>query len=244
MSNKILFVFEGLKTEKIIADSFTKCFPDKNFVVHCAYCTTVYNLYNKISKDEDLDTFSLLKEIPSNKEALESYNRNDFAEVYLFFDYDGHTSSASDEILMDILNFFNEETEHGRIFINYPMVESLKHYSESIDFKELKVQAKTNIKYKYIVSQECKKELIHFHLYTKNIWTQLIELHLKKMNYITNGDFIFSSEHYSQNDIFSKQLEKYINIDSTIAVLSSFPIFLFDYYGNDFIVKLFAEDRS
>ncbi|MCK5537204.1 MAG: hypothetical protein KAI79_10275, partial [Bacteroidales bacterium] len=97
MSNKILFVFEGLKTEKIIADSFTKCFPDKNFVVHCAYCTTVYNLYNKISKDEDLDTFSLLKEIPSNKEALESYNRNDFAEVYLFFDYDGHTSSASDE---------------------------------------------------------------------------------------------------------------------------------------------------
>jgi len=243
MSNKILFVFEGVKTEKIIADSFARCFPNKNLIVQCAYCTTIYNLYNKISRDEDLDTFSLLKELPNNKEALRLYNRNDFAEVYLFFDYDGHTSSASDETLINILNFFNEETEHGRIFINYPMVESLKHYSHSIDFKELKVKAKENIKYKKIVNRVCEKELIDFHFYTKKIWTQLIELHLKKMNYVTNENYTLLSEHYSQYDIFSKQLEKYISIDSTVAVLSSFPVFLFDYYGHDFICELLLKYR-
>ena len=241
MSNNILFVFEGEKTEKQIADSFTKCFPDKNMVVQSAYCTTIYNLYNKISKDEDLDTFSLLKEISYNKEILEPYNRNDFAEVYLFFDYDGHTSSADDGKLVNILDFFNEETEFGKIFINYPMVESIKHYSELIDFKELKVDAKKNIKYKNIVHNVCKKEFLHFHLYTQKIWSQLIELHLKKMNYITNGNYILPTENSSQNDIFSKQLEKYINIDSTIAVLSSFPIFLFDYYGYNYIFKILSE---
>ena len=94
---KILFVFEGAKKEGQVADSFLQCFPNKNIIIQCAHCTTIYNLYNRISEDEDLDTFSLLKENPNNKEALESYSRNDFAEVYLFFDYDGHTSSASDE---------------------------------------------------------------------------------------------------------------------------------------------------
>ena len=46
------------------------------------------------------DTFSVLKENPNNKEVLEPYSRKDFAEVYLFFDYDGHTSSANDEKLI------------------------------------------------------------------------------------------------------------------------------------------------
>lgn len=241
MSNNILFVFEGKKTEKQIADSFTKSFPDKNLVVQCAYCTTIYNLYNKISNDEDLDTFSLLKEISYNKEILEPYSRKDFAEVYLFFDYDGHTSSASDEKLINILNFFNEETEFGKIYINYPMVESLKHYSDSIDFKQLKVKAKENIKYKKIVNKECSRALIDFNLYTKKIWIQLIQIHLKKMNYITKENYTIPTDHCSQNIIFSKQLEKYIKIDSTIAVLNSFPIFIFDYYGYEYILKILSE---
>ena len=68
MSNTVLFVYEGERTEKQIADSFSNCFPEKGIVVQCAYCTTIYNLYNRIAEDKDLDTFSLLKEIPYNKQ--------------------------------------------------------------------------------------------------------------------------------------------------------------------------------
>jgi hypothetical protein len=237
MSN-ILFVFEGPKKEKQVADSIAKYFPDDNLVIHCAYCTTIYNLYNKISQDEDLDTFSLLKEIPSNKETLEPFNRTDFAEVYYFFDYDGHSSAADDEKLSDILDLFNEETEFGKIFINYPMLESLKHYSDSVDFKDVKVKAKENIDYKKLVNRECNKELIDFNKYTKEIWKVLIEIHLKKMNYIVTEDYSLPVDYVLQKDIFSQQLEKYINIDSTIAVLNSFPIFLYEYYGKEFIEEL------
>ncbi len=240
MSNNILFVFEGANTEKQIADSFLRYFSRKSIVVQCAYCTTIYNLYNKIIKDEDLDTFSLLKEIPNNRETLAPYIRSDFAEIYLFFDYDGHSSSASDDKMKNILDLFNEETEFGKIFINYPMVESLKHYSQSIDFKLLKVPAKKNIKYKNIVSVEGNEEYRHFHLYTQEIWSILIEVHLKKMNYISNGEYVLPSEYCSQNDIFDNQLEKYINVDTTIAVLSSFPIFLFDYYGSGKILEIIS----
>lgn len=241
MSYKVLFVFEGKETEGKVADNFAKYFSNENLIVQCAYCTNIYNLYKKISKDEDLDIFSLLKEIDCNKKTLLQYKRKDFAEVYLFFDYDGHTTSASDEKMTNILNLFSEETEHGKIYINYPMLESLKHYSEVIDFKELKVDAKKNIKYKQKVNRECYKELIDFNRYTKEIWSFLIKLHLKKMNYITNEEYILPSKNSTQDVIFSKQQEKYINVDKTIAVLNSFPIFLSDYYGINFINELVSE---
>ncbi len=237
MSINILFVFEGEKTEKQITNNLTNFFINDNIVVQCAYCAEIYQLYNEISSDEDLDTFVLLKSVPQNYKILSAYNRNDFAEIYLFFDYDGHASKAEDEKIVQLLNFFNEETSSGKLFISYPMVEALKHYSDTVDFKDLKVIAKENIGYKHLVSQECNHVLNHFSKYDKSIWILLIDVHLKKMNHIVNNIFEIPESTITQIDIFSNQLEKYINVDSTVAVLSSFPIFIFDYYGFHFISK-------
>lgn len=241
MSNRILFVFEGERTENQISDNLTKHFIVENSIIQCAYCNNIYHLHKELSEDKDLDTFLLLKELPKNKIILSSYSRNDFAEIYMFFDYDGHDSSADDKKVIETLNFFNEETESGILFISYPMVEALKHYSDTIDFKRLKVKAKKNIKYKQIVHNEAQNELKQITKYTKEIWVQLIKLHLSKANFIANEDYSLPKTNISQSDIFLKQLKNYINNDSTVAVLSSFPIFLFDYYGADFIYKLLAE---
>ena len=50
--------------------------------------------------------------------------------------------------------------------------------------------------------------------------------------------YSLSSKNQPQFDLFLKQLEKYIEIDNVVAVLSAFPIFLFDYYGYSFISEL------
>jgi hypothetical protein len=224
MSNNILFIFEGERPEKQITDNLTKYFINENSVIQCAYCANIYRLYKDIEEDEDLDTFQLLKALPNNREILSSYKRDDFAEIYMFFDYDGHDTIADDGKVLELLNFFDEETFRGKLYISYPMVEALKHYSESIDFKLLKVEAKSNIKYKQIVGEEAKNELIHITKYTKEIWIFLIEIHLMKMNFIVNADFSLPIKRCTQVDIFENQLEKYINKTSDIAVLSSFPI--------------------
>lgn len=242
MSNKILFVFEGEKTEKQISKSLTDnlsdYFVNENTIVECVFCAEIYQLHKQISNDEDLDTFTLLKEIPQNQDILSDYNSSDFAEIYMFFDYDGHATIASDEKIKALLVLFNEETEFGKIFISYPMVEALKHFSDSIDFKELKIESKENIKYKQVVNDESKNELQQFSKYTKDTWIELIELHLKKMNFVVNDDFILPKDSIAQIEIFLNQLNKYIKIDSTVAILSAFPIFLFDYYGHDVINEL------
>ena len=237
MSNNILFIFEGPKTEKSITDNLIKSFVNENTVITCAYCTTIYKMYTDISEDEFLDTFNLVKDIEANKATLKDFKRSDFAQIYMFFDYDKHATNASDEKLKELLNFFNEETEKGKLYISYPMVEALKHVEDFDTFEELKVKSKENIDYKKIVSDNCIATLKHFHLYNADTWKNLIEIHLKKMNKIVNNKFIFPDEVIDQTSIFNNQLEKYISIDQTVAVLSSFPVFLHDYYGNEELKK-------
>lgn len=243
MANHILFIFEGEKTEKQITTNLTQYFINENTVVQCAFCTDIYQLHSEISNDNDLDTFELLKEKEQNKAILASYNRNDFAEIYLFFDYDGHATLASDEKINELLLIFNEETSFGKLYISYPMVEALKHISEKIDFKELKVKAKEKINYKKIVSEEVNNSLIDFSQYSKKNWIELIALHLKKMNFIVYENYRLPKEIIQQEKIFLKQLEKYINVDSTVSILSSFPPFLFEYYGVEFIYNILALDK-
>ncbi len=248
MQNKKLFVFEGEKTEITIAENLIKNFEKEitgSFFssedIMCAYCTSIYPLHKEIENDKYLDMFGLLKEIEFNKKRLQNFTSDDFSEIYLFFDYDGHATNASDSKLSKIIAFFNEETNYGKVFISYPMVEALKHFSSCIDFKNLKVPAKENKKYKEIVSKEADKKYINFELYTKEIWVELIEIHLKKLNFIVNDCYSMPENNLiSQCEIFSKQLKKYIEINSTVSVLSSFPVFLFDYNSKiiaDLILK-------
>jgi hypothetical protein len=239
MSN-ILFIFEGEKTEQKITENLTKYFINehKNTIVTCAYCAEIYQLYNEISQDIDLDTFTLLKRRPANEITLEPYSRNDFAEIYMFFDYDGHSTLANDEKIEELLTVFNEETEKGKLYINYPMVESLKHINIEQNFKDSTVSAKENIKYKRLVDSEAENNYKQINSYTKEIWIELIELHIKKANFIINNDYLIPESNLTQYLIFKSQFEKYIKINNSIAVLNSFPLFLLDYYGINFISNL------
>lgn len=233
MSNKILFIFEGQNTEKQIVASLQKYFVNENTTVKCVYGAEIYQIYKDIVADEDLDTFNLLKDRNStNKEILKDYNRSDFAEIYMFFDYDGHSSLADDNKLKDLLEFFKEETDKGKLYVSYPMVESIKHIYNFDNFKDLTVQCKENISYKKIVHDSCLKTLTNFNKYDGETWKLIIIAHLKKMNYVIIDSFSMPDEIIQQFFIFSKQLEKYIKPYSKVAVLNAFPIFLHDYYGN------------
>lgn len=233
MSSTILFVFEGEKTEEEITNNFTKYFVNHNTNVTCAFCADIYQLYSKLCQDTDLDTFTILKNRHQNTSKLASYKRSDFAEIYLFFDYDGHATNASDAAIKDLVTFFDEETDLGKIFISYPMVEALIHLSPSIDFENLKVKCKTNIQYKKIAKRSAAAHLKNISNLSKQHWYDLIDVHTKKMNLIVNDTFSKPSKLITQYEIFDKQVEKFIKIDSTVSVLSGFPIFILDYYGID-----------
>ncbi|WP_421313491.1 hypothetical protein [Aeromonas sp. 603404] len=244
MSNKILFVFEGEKTECEIAENlFHRYFPPggKEKIIS-SFCGDVYSLYSKLQRDDDLDIFSFLKETPKNQH-LRSIKRREISEIYLFFDYDGHATAADDKKLKELIDFFCEETEKGKIYINYPMVESLKHINISIDnpdeiFKEKIVSAKNNIKYKKIVGDECSSELCSFKLITELNWNLIMRMHLCKANHIVENNYILPRSLISQENLFAKQMEDFILPSAKVSVVSSFPLFFLDYFGLSIIEKI------
>lgn len=234
MSYNILFILEGERTETQIVASLQKHFVNENTFVQCVYGAEIYQIYHEILEDEDLDTFSLLKERNErNKEILKDFSRNDFAEIYLFFDYDGHSSRADDAKLIELLEFFNEETDKGKLYVSYPMVEALKHIVDIAAFKDLTVACKENIRYKELVAQTSIKTLLNFNNYELETWKLLIGTHLMKMNHIISNSYALPNELIDQVEIFSNQLTKYITPHTVVSVLSSFPVFIHDYYGNE-----------
>ena len=242
----IAIISEGEKTEKQIINNLENNFTTfSNKIIFLSYKANIYNLFREIEEDEDIDIISLLKEkqIKANKIRndvenidVSNINSDDISQIYLFFDYDGHTENASDEEIVKMLNKFDNETENGKLYISYPMVEALKYLKkDKLDINNYLVEAKTRINYKNFVSQNTDYEnLVNL---TKGNWFFIISENLKRCLFlleIININYEIYSNMINQESIFNKQLDKYISQEEKVLVLSAFPFFLIEYFGEEF----------
>lgn len=247
-----LFIFEGAKTEGKLVEKLERNFLGDRHAIKCVYDAEIYQLYRALNDDSGfpLDIVSLLKErTKENEETLKDYNRDSFAFVYLFFDYDAHSTLADDDKITEMLSFFDDETREGMLYISYPMVEAIRHFRDIESFKTLKVKCKrrncpyindcpdkescfTEPHYKQIVGNDSKPQLSNVNSFTKEVWQELISAHLCKANELVYDSFALPGSLISQKDIFSKQLEKHLSRRCPqVAVLSAFPLYVLDYYG-------------
>lgn len=231
---KILFIVEGEKTERQIINNLQKNFLSDSDVEVVLYKQNIYELYSEIKNDEFLDVGKLVKEKQQNKlktSNISDYTRDNFAEIYLFFDYDGHDSKADDKTIKAMLKLFDNETENGKLLISYPMVEAIKHITTN--FENLTIKCSSNYKKKVNDCSVIKSlEKLQGFDFTFEQWKTITTKHLKKMSFIVYGDFKFPEDIISQDDIFENQLEKHIKPNQEVAVLSAFPAWLLDHYGS------------
>lgn len=231
MANYILFVFEGERTEKLVFSSLRKYYLNeaKSTIVIGLYGSSIYSLFQKKKKDPDLDIFSLVSEVPKNQEELSNISKADVSEIYLFFDYDGHDTQASDDKLQEMFDLFDNETEDGKLYVSYPMIESLRHLHSDVNFQDVVIESSNQ--YKKHVSNHCDECYKDVTRYTQENWMYILSEHCKKLNYLVMGEFNLPTEYIDQMTIFSKQKEKHIDSNCQVAVLNSFPVFIADYYG-------------
>lgn len=242
MAEHILFVFEGEKTENQIANNLLSFFikEEGKVVVKSAYKTDIYWLYSQIIEDGDLDIFHLLKE---KNDHLKEYSRDIFSQIYLFFDYDGHISTASPEKVETLLTFFNEETDNGKLYISYPMVEAIKCYKsrdETNNFRDLCYVVPQGSSFKQFVDGYVALQCRDLTCYSQDHWMEILHLNLKKYNWITSDKFDFSFDELCQNRLLEAQIYKFINPHNTVSVIASFPIMLTDYYGKSWLTGFFG----
>ncbi|MEH7112246.1 hypothetical protein V7124_07665 [Neobacillus niacini] len=246
----IAIISEGEKTEKQIIENIKKnFFSDDQEIEFLPFRTNIYGLWDVLKKDEfETDIIEVLKERESDiAEKFKDLSKNDISQIFLFFDYDGHAKKNeddADDIVAEMIEIFNNETELGKIYISYPMVESLKHLKKNeLDYKQNCVPAKENIRYKNIVSEQSDYQ--NLTLFTLDDWYFILRQNLKKANFILfsifelpNLNFIDYQNTFNQSSIFKYQRKNFINVNQTVAVLSAFPFFLIDYFGNNFLTKI------
>lgn len=246
----ILFVFEGERREPMLFKSIEHLFfskPNENII--CSFGNNIYELYRQMQQlGEGADIVGLMKET-GNLDVTE--DMSDFSDVFLFFDLDIHNQNQSIEEskrqLREMLEYFDNETENGKLFVNYPMIESIYHTETLPDarFSEYTVKIDECRDYKKIARDFGPyANLDHLCVTERNLerddivrkirtnWLHLINMNTSKAGMLceVSSNGVIPKDGIAQNTIFHHQDEKHIIPNNEIAILNGFPLFLYDYF--------------
>lgn len=246
----ILFVFEGTRREPYIFSALKKLYWSEEETVITTYGCNIYALYSEMQSmgdGADIVDILRLKYKACKDNPFDEIERSDvFSEKYLIFDYDFQDISQPIESLNSkletMLQYFDEESENGKLYINYPMVEAIR-YTKLLEDQDY---------YKYCVTrEECRsfKNLVDkFSAYPnadflirgdeqilRRNWGALKRQNVAKANFICNADNTYPDGHItsiSQSDILKAQISKFESQEGCmISVLSAFPILIYDWEG-------------
>lgn len=126
---EILVISEG-STEKKLIQRLFKAFSVRPVTV-VTFKTNIYRLYDLYEAQgqpyEDLDLISVLRSDFSSH--FKTPEREAWADSrrFLIFDFDPHAQGYSVNKLLKLMTHFSDSTDAGRLYINYPMVESFQH---------------------------------------------------------------------------------------------------------------------
>lgn len=235
------FIVEGEDREPQVIDNISKIFfTHGNFkIITLPAGENIYMLWKRLKADDfDTDIIEVLRE--SNKEIrkqLMGLSRDDFSEVYLFFDYDAHQTNlgkADDgDVINQMLESFDNETENGKLYISYPMVEALRDYEPGICGKRDACFVAVDELGEYKNVSAARSFNPHFRDYNIDTWKEIIDVFAMRISCLLGQPNVVSYEQYLEManpyDIYI--CEEIEAINNRVFILSAFPEFLVDYFG-------------
>lgn len=250
---KILLVVEGESLEPKFFERLTETYGVKIAVYVVG--TNIYALYQRMKEyDFACDIKDVLPEIGVRLAGKDDLLKDKFTYTYLIFDFDAHHKTPLEReqgVLIDTVvqnnirklaemaEYFVDETDPsvGRLYINYPMMESFRDCNAFFDnaYKNNEISIDDLRKYKSIAS---KKRLsgISIDTYSKENFTDLTRMNVFKLNSMMQA--IWGAPAYQQylemspaKNILDAQIDK-IGNTRKIDVLNTALFILLDYYGN------------
>ena len=250
----ILFVFEGAEREPRVFRTLERLFFGQGERIVCSFGNNIYELYRQLQEfDGDGDIVDILRE--NHADLPEDVKTSDFSEIYLFFDYDFQNENLTleemNQRLWEMLEMFDDETDNGKLYVSYPMVESLCYTRELPDehFVEYTVSRCSCMERSF---KDIAREFSYYgsmdfielpdaghhkpsrreYARVKQNWIWLVQQHTVKANYMCTGVAAppVDKDAVSHPRIFEAQCCKYLCDGEEIAVLNGFPLFLFEYF--------------
>lgn len=203
----------------------------------CSYGTTIYELYDELKKDDMLSIVGLLVQRGIIELQPGILFKQAFSQIYLVFDYEPNYQKYDDNIIKECLDFFDDETENGKLYINYPMFESTFYLDDFVSPKSFPY---------YIGIEECVDSV--FKKKVRKITCYKTDTHIDfkfndtrfiyqsiKWNYLTYLSITNNEIEIDHKTVLDKQIllkNKY----NKILLLSIFVLFIVDY--NPVILKV------
>lgn len=235
-AKKVLFVTEGKTDAKIVVRHYRRALRLLNEnVVTYKYKTNIYDLYNYIYEDDSTTFLSILWERDKSQFPKDIIKPEDaFSSVYLIFDFDPQAPLFSLKKCRDLIDYFSDETRNGKLYFNYPMLESI------YDFPTMHF---SSFKNKTISLKECKSDAYKAHVNTTSFLNKngnipayiknetlygIIQLHMKKHDFLVARPFQNQwLEQSSQKEIFNAQEKYYKN--KKVSIINTSILLIPDY---------------
>lgn len=246
MSKKdLLFITEGESDEPDFIKKFLKiCIPNVEYNIY-PYTTTIHTLaksiFNKKGEiDEDLDIKKVLKE--QEKDLMKKrILQKDYTDIILIFDFEPHCDSPEFDKVEKMIEYFNDSSNMGKLYINYPMMQSYKHFKSlpDVEFKDRRIETMDASKYKIIVHNESKyKKLKDYNFPT---CMKIIGYHLMKANYIISSRYNLMNKAEFVDLDYKKiyNIERKNNEDEQfVDVLNTFVFFAIEFNPTNMLEKI------
>ncbi|HJJ90147.1 MAG TPA: hypothetical protein O0Y05_03830 [Methanocorpusculum sp.] len=211
----ILFVCEGSNDEpKFLKALMKKTCPEYNFKIY-SYNTTIHTLAYKLRKyypdfdSGDTDIAAILKDLEEDEEKRSLLSER-FSDIILAFDFDPHHKNPDFEMVERMLTYYVESSDMGKLYINYPMMQSYRHVRSLSDMEYLERYASPR-GYKELVSKE--SGIGNLSQYGYNSYMKIASLNVNKAWYfLTGGNRFPSREEYLSirwSDLYAKALDHY-----------------------------------
>lgn len=237
MAKKVLLIVEGDNDEVVFFKRlFGKCFRKTDYCIF-RYSTTIhtlaqelYNNYPNFEEDE-IDIRLVLQSLEKS-ENKKSILKENYTDIYLIFDFDPQHDHPHFDTLKRMIKYFSDSTAQGKLYINYPMMQSYKHFSQIPDngFSKRIVNYNQICRYKELVGKESSYTDINKYDYIT--FFSLAVHHIKKANYLLNNKYVLPEcEEFSNYDfvsIYNVELGLFQR-DKTVSVLNTCIFALCDY---------------
>lgn len=241
-NNRILFIVEGLNDEvQFVRRLLTKCCAPQEFEIYPYKCNIhvlsqiLYNEYPNFEEDEvDIQLVLRSKEADQHKQKILNQK---YRDIFLIFDYEPQHDLPHFGTVRRMLNYFDDSSNQGKLYINYPMMQSYKHFSKLPDdsFWSKAVSKEMCLHYKEIVGKE--SIFTDISKYSYSTFMSLAVHHIKKANYLLSGVYEIPMAdkfiEWNMTDIYDIQTAS-LNDYGKIFVLNTCIFILADFAPNDF----------
>ncbi|MCI8668791.1 MAG: hypothetical protein HFI34_04600 [Lachnospiraceae bacterium] len=201
-----LFIVEGNHEKNELMSLLLKIYPEVDIKLEdiIIYTTNIYQLYKMIADKYGDEWFDIDVDLPfivgEKLKVGEALHKVDFMNILLIFDYERHDPLFSEEKINHLQQYFCDPTDVGKLYINYPMVESYQHLFSIPDSgyaeRSILVSLQPGDKYKNLVKDTFIAHLIDLPRKMEEILSKrfMIQDKEKCAEYVEKILFIHSDE--------------------------------------------------